>query len=232
MAKRRKNQELFSEDIHLLGDILGRVIRRQAGVEMFEIEEGIRALAKARRIDHDAAIDVRLAQIVNGLSVEKAELVSRAFATYFELVNLAEEQNRVRVLRNRERKAHPQPLNESIATAVTQLRQLGVDEYEMEKLLGKLHVELVFTAHPTQAKRRTVLSKLRRIATALTGLHVKDLLPTERANLMTHILGEVTSLWLTHRTRTAVITVTDEVRTGLYYIDSTIWETIPEVYSS
>lgn len=232
MAKRRKSQKRLSEDIHLLGDILGQVIRRQAGVEVFELEESIRALAKARRMDDDPKIDARLEQIVNGLSVEKAELVSRAFANYFELVNLAEEQNRVRVLRQRERDAHPQPLNESIAAAVAQLRQLGVDEYEMEKLLNKLHVELVFTAHPTQAKRRTVLSKLRRIAMALTELHVRDLLPSERANLMTSIRGEVTSLWLTNRTRTAVITVTDEVKTGLYYIDTTIWDTIPEVYAS
>ena len=232
MAKRKKSQKLLSEDIHLLGDILGQVIRRQAGVELFELEEGIRALAKARRMDANPEIDARLAQIVNGLSVEKAELLSRAFANYFELVNLAEEQNRVRVLRNRERKAHPQPLKESIAAAIAQLRQMGVDEYEMEKLLEKLHVELVFTAHPTQAKRRTVLSKLRRISAALTDLHVRDLLPTERANMMTSILGEVTSLWLTNRTRTAVITVTDEVKTGLYYIDTTIWDTIPDVYAS
>ena len=232
MSKRSKSQKLLSEDIHLLGDILGQVIRRQAGVEVFELEEGIRALAKARRMDASPEIDARLEQIVNGLSVEKAELLSRAFANYFELVNLAEEQNRVRVLRDRERKAHPQPLRESIASAIAQLHQLGVDAYEMEKLLDKLHVELVFTAHPTQAKRRTVLSKLRRISTALTDLHGRDLLPTEKANLMASILGEVTSLWLTNRTRTAVITVTDEVKTGLYYVDTTIWDTIPDVYAS
>ena len=178
MAKQIKFQKQLSEDIHLLGDILGQVIRRQAGVELFELEEAVRALAKARRMDASPQIDDRLEQIVNGLSVEKAELLSRAFANYFELVNLAEEQNRVRVLRSRERKAHPQPLKESIAAAIAQLRQLGVDEYEMGKLLNKLHVELVFTAHPTQAKRRTVLSKLRRISAALTELHVRDLLPT------------------------------------------------------
>ena len=232
MAKSSKSRKLLSEDIHLLGDILGQVIRRQAGVEIFELEEGIRALAKARRMDASPEIDARLAQIVSGLSVEKAELLSRAFANYFELVNLAEEQNRVRVLRDRERKAHPQPLKESIAAAIAQMQQLGVDAYEMEKLLNKLRVELVFTAHPTQAKRRTVLSKLRRISTALTELHGRNLLPTERANFMTNILGEVTSLWLTNRTRTAVITVTDEVKTGLYYVDTTIWDTIPEVYAN
>ena len=232
MAKQHKSQKQLSEDIHLLGDILGQVIRRQTGVELFELEESIRALAKARRMDASPEIDDRLEQIVNGLSVEKAELLSRAFANYFELVNLAEEQNRVRVLRERERKAHPQPLKESIPAAIAQLRQMGVDEYEMGKLLDKLHVELVFTAHPTQAKRRTVLSKLRRISMSLTELHVRDLLPMEKANLMTSILAEVTSLWLTNRTRTAVITVTDEVKTGLYYMDTTIWDTIPEVYGS
>jgi phosphoenolpyruvate carboxylase len=232
MTKQNKSQKLLSDDIHLLGDILGQVIRRQAGVELFELVEGVRALAKARRMDANPEIDARLEQIVNGLSVDKAELLSRAFANYFELVNLAEEQNRVRVLRDRERKAHPQPLKESITAAIAHLHQLGVDAYEMEKLLEKLHVELVFTAHPTQAKRRTVLSKLRRISAALTELHVRDLLPTERADLMTSILAEVTSLWLTNRTRTAVITVTDEVKTGLYYMDTTIWDTIPDVYAN
>ena len=232
MAKQGKSQKLLSEDIHLLGDILGQVIRRQAGVELFELEEGVRALSKARRMDGNPEIDARLEQIVNGLSVEKAELLSRAFANYFELVNLAEEQNRVRVLRERERKAHPQPLKESIAAAIAQLHQMGVDEYEMGKLLEKLHVELVFTAHPTQAKRRTVLSKLRRISGALTELHIRNLLPTEKANLMASVLAEVTSLWLTNRTRTAVITVTDEVKTGLYYMGATIWDTLPEIYAS
>ena len=225
-----ENSKYLSEDIHLLGDILGHVIRHQSGVEIFELEERIRALTKARRIDPDPQIDGRLQTIVNGMTLEQAELVSRSFAVYFELVNLAEEQNRVRVLREREAKAYPQPLKESIPAAISELRQMGVDEYEMGKLLEKLKIELVFTAHPTQAKRRTVLSKLRRISHALTELHERDLLPSERDKIMTAVQAEITSLWLTNRTRTAVMTVTDEVKTGLYYIDTTIWETIPDVY--
>lgn len=225
-----ENSKYLSEDIHLLGDILGHVIRHQSGVEIFELEERIRALTKARRIDPDPEVDGRLQTIVNGITLEQAELVSRSFAVYFELVNLAEEQNRVRVLREREAKAYPQPLKESIPAAVAELRQMGVDEYEMHKLLDKLKIELVFTAHPTQAKRRTVLSKLRRISHALTELHERDLLPSERDKIMTAVQAEITSLWLTNRTRTAVMTVTDEVKTGLYYIDTTIWETIPDVY--
>ena len=225
-------QDTISDDIHLLGDILGQVIRRQAGIEVFEPEERIRALTKARRVDDDPAIDERLEQVVNNLGVNQAELVARSFAVYFELINLAEEQNRVRVLRERERQTHPQPLAESIPAAIATLRHIGVDEYEMARLLDRLHVELVFTAHPTQAKRRTILSKLHRISNALTDLHVRDLLPAEQRDVIKHIMAEVTSLWLTNRSRTAKLTVTDEVRTGLYYFETTIWDAAPEVYKA
>ncbi len=225
-------QNLLSRDIHLLGDILGQVIRRQAGIQIFELEERVRALTKARRMDNDPAIDTHLQQLIDSLSLDEAELVARSFAIYFELVNLAEEQNRVHVLRQRERASHPQPLPESIPDAIATLRQMGVDEFEMAQLLERLHVELVFTAHPTQAKRRTVLSKLRRIAQALTDLQVRDLLPAEKAAIEAQIRAEVTSLWVTDHSRTRQPTVTDEVRTGLYYFDITLWDVLPQVYAT
>jgi len=230
MALSREKQDRLSEDIHLLGDILGHVIRRQAGIEVYELEERIRALAKTRRVDDDPAVDRRLAYIVGRLDPEEAELVARSFTTYFELVNLAEEQHRVRVLRERERDAHPQPLPESVAAAVAALRRAGVDEFEMRQLLHRLDIELVFTAHPTQAKRRTILTKLRRIAAALTDLDVRDLLPAEQQAVRDEILSEVTLLWVTDRSRTARPSVTDEVRTGLFYFDTTLWDALPAVY--
>jgi phosphoenolpyruvate carboxylase len=225
------NGDQISGDIHLLGDILGRVIRRQAGVSLFELEERIRALSKARRVDDDPAIEAAIEQLVAGMSLAESELVARAFTVYFELINLAEEQQRVRVLRQREQEAHPLPLKESISTAVASLRQMGVDEYEMGRLLDRLHIELVFTAHPTQAKRRTILSKLQRIGAALTELDERDLLPAERRDLLTQITAEVTALWLTDRSRTDKPTVTDEVRTGLYYVDTTLWDVLPQLYA-
>ena len=223
-------RSLISQDIHFLGDILGKVIRRHAGIEIFEMVERIRALTKARRIDNTPAIDDRIAQLVGNLDSQDAEMVARSFAVYFELINIAEEQYRVHVLREREREAHPLPLRESIPAAIATMRQIGVDEFEMQELLDRLHIDLVFTAHPTQAKRRTVLSKLRRVATALTDLQERALLPLERQRLVEHMQAEITSLWFTNRTRTAVLTVTDEVKTGLYYVDTTIWDTIPELY--
>jgi phosphoenolpyruvate carboxylase len=225
-----KNGEQISGDIHLLGDILGRVIRRQAGVGIFELEERIRALSKARRVDDDPAITAAIERVVTGMSLVEAESVARAFTVYFELINLAEEQQRVRVLRRREREAYPLPLKESIATAVATLHQIGVNEYEMGQLLNRLHIELVFTAHPTQAKRRTILSKLQRIGEALTELDERDLLPSERRDLLTQITAEVTALWLTDHSRTDKPTVTDEVRTGLFYLDATLWDVLPQLY--
>lgn len=221
---------IISEDIHFLGDILGRVIRRQAGIRPFELVEQVRALTKARRRDDDPKIDQRISELVQALDLETSELVARAFAVYFELINLAEEQERVFILRERERRAYPLPLRESIAAALSHIKQLGVDADEMQMLLDRMHIELVFTAHPTQAKRRTVLSKLRRIGEALTQIHQQDLLPAEQAELEERVMAEVTSLWHTNRTRTGTITVQDEVKTELYYVDITIWETIPTVY--
>ena len=226
----KQTQTLLSNDIHFLGDILGQVIRRHAGIELFELVERMRALTKARRIDDDPAIDARIVQLVNNFRTAESKLIARAFAVYFELINLAEEQYRIQVLRDRERKAHPLPLRESIASAVATLRQMGVDEIEMKQLLDRLHIELVFTAHPTQAKRRTVLSKLGRMAKSLTERHNRELLPSELQQLEDHVRAEVTSLWFTNRMRTAVLTVTDEVRTGLYYVDTTLWEALPAVY--
>ena len=232
MSTSRNRVDSLSSDIHLLGDILGRVIRRQAGVELFELEERIRALTKARRLDLDPSIDDRLNQIIGGLPVDQVEPIARAFATYFDLINLAEEQHRVRVLRRREAESYPHPLRESIAAAIETLYETGIDEYEMARLLDRLHIELVFTAHPTQAKRRTVLSKLRRISHALYDLEVRDLLPGERSSIEAHILSEVTALWTTSRSRTEKPSVTDEVRTGLYYFDVTLWDVVPEIYQS
>ena len=222
----------LSADIHLLGDILGKVIRQQTGIELYELEERIRALAKVRRIDETPEIDAHLARLVDSLTLEQAEAVARAFTTYFELVNLAEEMQRIRVLRQRERDLYPAPMKESIAAGIAALWEMGVDAQEMARLLDRLHVELVFTAHPTEARRRTVLSKLRRISDALSELELRDLIPSEHAALVAQITSEITSLWATSRSRVTRPDVADEVKTGLYYLDSTVWDILPDIYQA
>ncbi|MFW6183978.1 MAG: phosphoenolpyruvate carboxylase [Chloroflexota bacterium] len=230
MTRTDSSRDLLSADIHLLGDTLGQVIRQQAGIALFDLEERIRAMSKTRRIDPDPAVDEYLAQLVEELSLQEAETVARAFTTYFDLINLAEENHRVRVLRYREREAFPQPLGESVADAIAHLWEQNVDDATLTSLLQRLEIELVFTAHPTEAKRRTVLSKLRHIADMLYEREVSDLLPSEEEELQQQLLAEVTTLWLTDRNRTRKPQVTDEVRTGLHFFETTIWDTVPQVY--
>ena len=232
MASAEEEQELLRQDIRLLGGILGEVITEQAGEQLFELEEHIRNLSKARREAGGERFEDDLKHLVSSLDSASDELIARAFTVYFELINLAEDQQRVRVLRQRARKAHPRPLRESIPAGVRTLRERGMGEAEMAALLERLDIELVFTAHPTEAKRRTVLSKLRRVADMLTDLQERDLLPDERAELLHHVRSEITSLWLTNRSRTAVYTPEDEVKTGLYYFEQTIWNVIPKIYAT
>jgi phosphoenolpyruvate carboxylase len=222
----------LSTDIHLLGDLLGKVIRRQAGVNAFELEERFRALSKVRRQDPDAADEVaaKIAEIASELDVQQISEVARAFTVYFQLINVAEDHHRARALRARVRAEHPQPITESIRAAVAELSDAGVDEFQVQKILQDLHIESVFTAHPTEAKRRTLISKLKRIEEGLRNLDEANLLPVDEARVKQGMLAEITIMWLTSQARQAKPKVTDEVKTGLYYFDQTIWDVVPRVY--
>lgn len=231
MPDPNSNQQL-SDDIHLLGNVLGRVIRKQAGIDIYEMEERLRALTKVRRIDDNSDVDDAIMDRVAQLDAASAEMIARAFTTYFSLINLAEEHHRIRILRQRERDAYPAPRNESIADAIATLWRMGIDERQMAQLLERLHIELVFTAHPTEAKRRSNLSKLQRIGQALFDREMHDLLPAELEANREQIRAEVTALWVTEFSRTRKPTVTDEVRTGLYFMDQTLWDVIPQIYEA
>src|SRR5262249_17129016 len=195
---------------------------------IFETEERIRAFAKAQRAGEVGAAN-RLAAEVAALSPDAARAVASAFAVYFDLVNLAEETHRIRALRGRELAQYPAPTRESCGEGVAKVKAEGVRDEQMAALLATLNIELVLTAHPTEAKRRTILSTLQRISEALRGLDIPDLLPRERQAALQTLRAEITTLWLTERTRTARPAVTDEVRTGLYFVDSIFWDALPRI---
>ncbi|MBP7687451.1 MAG: phosphoenolpyruvate carboxylase, partial [Thermoflexales bacterium] len=220
----------LSDTIHLLGELLGQVLSAQESTALFETEERIRALAKARRA-YDASAAQQLALEVAALSPSAARAIASAFALYFDLVNLAEEDYRVLALRERERDLQSAPIAESIADAISQLKTRGVAPDQLATLLNNLHVELVLTAHPTEARRRTIMSKLQRITALLRTLHQTDLLPRERHAHVAALRSEITSLWLTDRSRTAKPSVTDEVRIGLYFIEEVFWDALPRLYA-
>lgn len=219
----------LSRDIHLLGDLLGETLRVQEGDDLFQAEETVRQLAKARRSGDDTA-QRALTQEFARQPAHTLTLIALAFTAYFDLVNLAEEQHRVRVLRERERDApNRAERDESIARAFADFAARGIPAERVASLLAKLDIELVFTAHPTEAKRRTILSKLAQMAALLFEHDRADLLPRERDDILNQLRAELVGLWLTERARTTRVEVTDEVRTGLFYFDTILWDVVPRL---
>jgi phosphoenolpyruvate carboxylase len=214
----------LGKEIRALGSALGRVITRLEGRETFETVETLRRLAKARRAGEPAA-ERQFAAAVAALDPAVAFNQTMAFTLYFELVNLAEENFRIQLLRARRRAwlADPSvpPQRESLEAAIVGLKERGVDSAAMQALLDRVGIELVFTAHPTEAKRRTLLEKLRRL-----GHQLRENTATTDPQF---IEREIASLWLTDRGRVRRPEVADEARTGLWYFDMTLFETIPRL---
>lgn len=221
----------LSEQIHLLGDLLGQTLIEQEGPELFELVERVRALAKAGRTGDDVA-SAELLALIGGLSVAEARAVVKAFTTYFQLVNLAEEQARVHVLRERASDAHAQgtPMDETIDDALHQLRNEGVSAEEIQSLIDGLLIMPVFTAHPTEAKRRTVLMKLNHMADMLHTLDSHAQFPDEESETLDRLREEILSLWQTDEARARQPTPLDEVRNGLYYFQDTLFDLAPRIY--
>ncbi len=217
-------QELRDE-IRFLGDRLGRVIRRVEGEAAFEHIESLRFLARDFRLGDTSARD-RLAATISQLTPAELRVVIRAFAVFLNLANLAEDRHRVRVLRERER-AQPDGRGESIRDAVRRLRMDGANEEVFRQLLTCLDIELVLTAHPTEAKRRSVRAILRRIRFELNKRD-RQLLPKERAIASDKITSELTLLWQTDLVRIVRPSVMQEVERGLA-IKPILWKVVPRI---
>ena len=226
-------RDRLSEQVHLLGDLLGETIVEQEGRPLFDLVEEVRGLAKAHRAGEEGAGE-RLLRRVEALPLAESRGVVKAFSTYFKLVNAAEEQERVRVLRRREREAHAAGASatETIGAAVRELRGSGRTDGEMQALLDRLLIMPVFTAHPTEAKRRTILTKLARIADVLRQLDLDSPTPEEERAAQEVLREELVSLWQTEETRAYKPGVMDEVRNGLYYFETTLHDLAPAIVAT
>jgi phosphoenolpyruvate carboxylase len=233
MSKAVRDMAPLRSEVRELGAALGRVITRIEGRGTFDTVELLRRLAKARRAG-EAGAERELARAVAQLDPEAAFNQAMAFTLYFELVNLAEENFRITLLRRR-RVAHARgtddgrAIRESIDAAVTELKAAGVEAPEMQRLVDRLAIELVFTAHPTEAKRRTLLAKLRRLARILRARALPESTPDTAVLEAQTVEREIAALWLTDRSRTVRPEVKDEARTGLWYFDRTLIETMPRL---
>jgi phosphoenolpyruvate carboxylase len=225
----------LAREVKLLGALLGQVIVEQCGLEALELVERVRkATIAIRRRGHDTAagraVRRRLAAELDGIELRDAEVLIRAFSLYFQLTNLAEEKERLRALRQRLRSSGRGLIDESIASAVNDLRRQGLRGGDVDGLLEKLTVSPVLTAHPTEARRRTLLQALRRVYGVLDRLDDPRLTPAEDAHARRRLREEITLLWHTSPIRLVAPGPLDEVRSAMAIFDQSLFVVTPRLY--
>jgi phosphoenolpyruvate carboxylase len=202
-------------NVRLLGDLLGRVIVEQEGPELLALEEEIRLLSRRARESGDPGLRTRLAETVAGLGLGRQTTILRAFTLYFQLANLAEQHHRVR--RRREAELERRAQRESLAEAFAHLREAGVSENALRAAAGHVSLELVLTAHPTEATRRTILAAHVRLAGLLDALEAGEDVSERGAE-------EITLLWQTDEVRPERPRVVDEIRHGLWFFERSLMD--------
>jgi phosphoenolpyruvate carboxylase len=217
-------------NVSFLGSILGETLITHEGPEFFVLEERIRSLAKARRGAHrNDELDKEFEQTIAALDVATAERVVRAFSHYFQLVNLAEQYHRVR--RRREHEATGTEQAHGLESHLLSLAGNATRE-QLLALFPRLSTKLVFTAHPTEAQRRTVLEKHERLARLLEAIDTGLLTPSERADVDAQLREEITLLWQTDEIRKLRPRVGDEVKNVIFYLEEILYPLIPRVYDA
>ncbi|MBB4914187.1 phosphoenolpyruvate carboxylase [Streptosporangium saharense] len=210
-------------DVRLLGGLLGQVIAEHGGDDLLaDVERLRKAVIDARRgkVSGD-----EITAMVAEWPVDRAVLIARAFTCYFHLANLAEEHFRIRTLRVRD--TGEEPLPESIAQAVQELGGERVAE-----LVEGLRLHPVLTAHPTEARRRAVVTAIQRISGRLAAYNSPERGAAERDETRRRLLEEIDLLWRTAQLRSTKLDPLDEVRTAMAAFDETLFRVVPLVYRS
>lgn len=219
--------ERMRADVRLLGELLGQVLRESGSAGLYEDVERLRvATIQAYTDETDLAFSAAAA-IADELTVARADEVARAFTAYFHLVNLAEEHQRVRILREREGGPSRNPAD-SVRSAFAQLSSELGEETALERL-QTMRFHPVFTAHPTEARRRAVSASIRRLADLLDE-HDDPKGEPQRGRIERSMLEEIDTLWRTAPLRAEKPSPVDEVRSIMAVFDETLYTAIPAVY--
>ena len=218
-------QQPLRDDVQTLHVLLDQVLTEQVGAEFVAGLRRLQQLARERRAGLPGA-ENRLISSISAMSGEHLEIAVRALSLEFDLANLSEDLQRVRVLAERRQRDGGQPGRESIAAAVAQLSSDGVSAEEVEHLLSRLDVDLVFTAHPTEAKRRATRRILRRLREAMQARNPAIGLTANPELFREKILAYLTLLWQIDPIRPQRPTVMQEVERGLFFFDG-LWEVVP-----
>jgi len=216
--------------VKLLGTLLGQVLLQFAGEDVFEAVETLRRGFAELHQQEDQQRRTELMVLIDAMPAAKVELVVRAFSSYFKLVNVAEEsfahRNRRRML------SHSMRLWEgSFDRTLGDLKAQGLSANTLQGMVNRLHYAPVFTAHPTEARRRAVMEGMRRVFLICDQLYSPTLGANDQRELEAQLAAEIQVMWRTDELRTAKLEVRDEVRNGLYYVRESLFEAVPRAYS-
>ena len=236
MAKELRRQDITFEmkdqplrdDVRILGTLVGDLLRDQGGDELFELVENAR-LRSIRRREGNEKPGEQLADLVRNLDLNLAMEVIRAFSTYFQMVNTAEKVHRIR--RRREYlQEYGQYQPGGLEETLVKLKAAGLDVDKLKSLLGSLRIEPVFTAHPTEPTRRTILRKEQNIVRRLIDMLNPTMTAQETYVCLENIRLEMTTGWQTDEHPTEQMTVADELEHVLFFMTDVLYRAMPPFY--
>ncbi len=204
-------------DVKMLGNILGDILVYHGGMELFEKVEKIRVMCKTLRNENDPETYTDLKTEIAELSAPMRRNIIRAFSVYFHLINAAEQNHRIRRRRDYLLQSDTSTQPDSIEAAILSLKDNFISSELMQNVINTISLELVITAHPTEATKRSILEIQKRIADILKSLDNPLLSKKERRKVEESLFNEVSVLWQTDELRDRKPTVIDEVRNGLYF---------------
>lgn len=212
--------ELLRADIRRLGNQLGETLTRQHGAELLDLVERVRMLAKAARTGAGDGSD--LAALLAGVDIAETIELVRAFSTYFHLANVAEQTHRIGDLAMRDE-------SRGMAATVDRILGAGIDAHLAAEVVGRLELRPVFTAHPTEATRRTVLGKLATIADLLEARAEPRASALDRDRIDRRIGEFIEQIWQTDELRAERPTPLDEARSAIFYLDRLASDVVPHL---
>ena len=224
----RDKDQALRDDVRTLGTMVGDLIAEQGGEELFEFVENAR-LRSIRRREENEREGEELSALVQNLDPEFALSVIRSFSTYFQMVNTAEKVHRIRRRREYLRDiSHHQP--GGLEDILIKLKASGTDAAQLQDLLNTLSIESVFTAHPTEPTRRTMLRKEQNIVRHLVDMLNPTMTPQETSAALANIRLLITTGWQTEEHPSEQMTVADELEHVLFFLTDVLYRAVPPFY--
>ncbi len=220
----------LQEKVRQFGELLGEILREQEAPEVYAAVEKLRRGYISLRKHEDTQVRSELMDFIDGLDATLLEKVIRAFNTFYLITNIVEEDFQHRERRREAQKPDSHLWKGSVRRTILEMKAAGMTAEELQALLDQLRYIPVFTAHPTEARRRTMMDIQRRIFLVIDQLDSPILAQDERDGLLRHLKAQIQLLWRTNEVRTRKPTVEDEIRYGLYYFRESLFEAIPTLY--